>query len=71
MLSPRITLQAVIKRQVLEGVQAVVKLNRLTQLSGKIPIQIFDRSSGAENVSFNGKCAVKRTNTRQLILHRV
>lgn len=54
-LSPRITLQAVIKRQVLEGVQAVVKLNRLAQLSGKIALQVFDRSSGAENVNFNGK----------------
>lgn len=46
-----------IKRQVLEGVQAVVKLNRLAQLSGKISLQVFDRSSGVENVNFNGKHA--------------
>ncbi|KAL9111532.1 MAG: hypothetical protein Q9227_004020 [Pyrenula ochraceoflavens] len=48
-----LALQSVIKRQVVEGVQAVIKLTRMTQLSGKIPLQVFDRSSGVDNVNFN------------------
>jgi hypothetical protein len=54
-LNPRITLGAIIKRQVIEGVQAVVKLTRNTQYSLRIPLQVFDRGSGASNVNFNGK----------------
>ena len=48
-------LDAIIKRQIVEGVQAVVKLTRTTQNSGKIPLQVFDRSGGASNVNFSGK----------------
>lgn len=42
-LSPRLSLDAVIKRQVLEGVVAVSKLTRLNQVTVKIPLQLFDR----------------------------
>lgn len=42
-LSPRLSLDAVIKRQVLEGVVAVSKITRLNQLTVKVPLQIFDR----------------------------
>ena len=52
-LNPRITLAAVIKRQIIEGVQAVVKLTRSAQYSSKIPLQVFDRGSGQSNVNFN------------------
>jgi len=52
-LNPRITLAAVIKRQTIEGVQAVVKFTRNSQYSTRIPLQVFDRSAGASNVNFN------------------
>nr|POE64834.1 putative rna-binding protein c3h8.09c [Quercus suber] len=51
-LSPRLSEQAVIRRQILEGVLAVSRLTRANQDSGKIPLQIFDRSAGTENVKF-------------------
>jgi hypothetical protein len=52
---PRVSLAAVVKRQILEGVLAVVKLHRSSQMSGKIPLQLFDRTSGVENVRFEGE----------------
>ncbi|KAI1608639.1 hypothetical protein EDD36DRAFT_447435 [Exophiala viscosa] len=52
-LSPRLPLNGVVKRQIIEGVQAVVKLSQAAQYNSKIPLQVFDRSSGASNVNFN------------------
>ncbi|KAF7505984.1 hypothetical protein GJ744_012331 [Endocarpon pusillum] len=52
-LNPRITLGAVVKRQIIEGVQAVVKLTRHTQYNHRIPLQVFDRGTGATSVNFN------------------
>lgn len=49
-----VSLQAVVKRQIIEGVQAVVKIYRKSQVTGKIPLQIFDRSGGMNNVRFDG-----------------
>jgi hypothetical protein len=54
MLSPRILLSAVIRRQTIEGVLAIVKVSRSHQYSGKIPLQVFDRSNGVDNVPFKG-----------------
>ena len=54
-LSPRIELSAVIHRQIVEGILAIVKISRLNQYSGKVPLQVFDRSDGANNVRFNGE----------------
>ena len=51
---PRASLAAVVKRQILEGVQAVVKLYRGSLNTGKIPLQLFDRSGGVDNVRFEG-----------------
>lgn len=53
-MNPRLPLAVVIKRQILEGVQAVVRLTRQCQINVKIPLQVFDRSSGTENVRFDG-----------------
>ena len=53
-LNPRLQLSAVVKRQVLEGVQAVVFLNRSMQLASKISIQVFDRRGEGE-ASFDRK----------------
>ena len=52
-LSPRLPLAAVVKRQIIEGVQGVVKLVTAAQYNSKIPLQVFDRSQGTTNVSFN------------------
>lgn len=54
MLSPRILLSAVVRRQIIEGVLAIVKLSHSHQYSGKIPLQVFDRSNSADNVPFKG-----------------
>jgi nuclear polyadenylated RNA-binding protein 3 len=52
-LNPRLPLQAVIRRQILEGVHAVSKLDMRCQQSAKIPLQVFDRQGGANNVRFD------------------
>lgn len=52
-LSPRFPLQAVIRRQILEGVHAVSKLDMRSQNSSKIPLQVFDRQGGVNNVRFD------------------
>lgn len=51
---------AVIKRQILEGVQAVVKILRQSQVTGKIPLQVFDHSAGVDNVRYEGKSSNER-----------
>ncbi|KAJ9624165.1 nuclear polyadenylated RNA-binding protein 3 [Taxawa tesnikishii (nom. ined.)] len=52
LLSPRLSEQAVIRRQILEGVLAVSRLSRTSQQTGKISLQVFDRRGGADNVRF-------------------
>lgn len=52
-LSPRLPVELVVKRQILEGVIAVVKLTMPTQNVSKIPLQIFDRSRGANQVRYD------------------
>ena len=53
-LNSHLPLAAVVKRQIIEGVQAIVKLTRSSQYNGKVPLQVFDRSMGTE-VKFNGQ----------------
>jgi len=55
-LNPRLDIGAVVRRQILEGVQAVVFLNKKMQLDGKINLQVFDRRQGEANVRFDGSC---------------
>ncbi|TVY19179.1 putative RNA-binding protein [Lachnellula arida] len=52
-LSARLPLQAVIRRQILEGVYAVLQLDMRSQIESKIPLQVFDRQGGANNVRFD------------------
>ncbi|KAK0113757.1 hypothetical protein ONS95_014007 [Cadophora gregata] len=52
-LSPRLPLQAVIRRQIIEGVHAVSKLDMRSQNQSKISLQVFDRQGGANNVRFD------------------
>lgn len=55
LLSPRLSEAAVIRRQVLEGVLAVVRLTRDHQATGKLSLQLFDRRDGADNIKFERK----------------
>jgi nuclear polyadenylated RNA-binding protein 3 len=52
-LSPRLPLEVIIRRQILEGVLAVSQLDMRSQNSSKIPLQVFDRQAGADNVRFD------------------
>ncbi|KAK0910091.1 nuclear polyadenylated RNA-binding protein 3 [Friedmanniomyces endolithicus] len=52
LLSPRLSEQAVIRRQIVEGVVAVVKLGKGNQSSGRIRLQVFDRRGGVGSVGF-------------------
>lgn len=45
---------SIIQVHVLEGVFAVVDLDRKAQANGKIPVQVFNRSAGVSNVRFDG-----------------
>lgn len=52
LLSPRLNEAAVVRRQIVEGVVAVVKLTKMNQNTGKIGLQVFNRQGGHGNVSF-------------------
>lgn len=52
MLSSRLNEAAVMRRQILEGVSAVMKLGRINQATQKFGMSLFDRSGGA-NVRFD------------------
>lgn len=49
---------AVVRRQIIEGVHAVSRVTRASQQTGKIPLQVFDRRGGTDNVRFEGKSRV-------------
>lgn len=55
LLSPRLSEAAVMRRQIIEGVLAVIKLDHIVQAKNKYSISVFDRSAGAANVRFDGK----------------
>ncbi|CBX98388.1 hypothetical protein LEMA_P097970.1 [Plenodomus lingam JN3] len=52
-MSGRFPEPAVVRRQILEGVLAIVRLDTTGLAKGKLSVQIFDRRSGANNVQFN------------------
>ncbi|PVH97676.1 hypothetical protein DM02DRAFT_73776 [Periconia macrospinosa] len=52
-MSPRLDESAVVQRQIVEGVLAVVRLDSAALAKGKIDIQIFNRQHGVHNVQFN------------------
>ncbi|KAL1985124.1 hypothetical protein VTN96DRAFT_8253 [Rasamsonia emersonii] len=69
MLPPRVSLSATVQRQINEGVLAVVKLSRSNQYSGKIPLQVFDRSGGAGNVRFNEYSELELSVAAEMAVH--
>lgn len=54
-LSPRLSEAAVVRRQIVEGVLAIAKLNNATLSKGKVNLTVFDRRGGSGNVQFNGE----------------
>lgn len=55
LLSPKLPEASVMRRQILEGVLAVTKLDRNVQMANKFHLSVFDRSQGASNVRFEGE----------------
>lgn len=54
-MSPRLPEAAVVRRQIIEGVLAIVRLDTGSLAKGKVNVQVFDRRGGAGNVQYNGK----------------
>ncbi|OAA49634.1 Nucleotide-binding, alpha-beta plait [Metarhizium rileyi] len=52
-LHPRFPKDQVIQRQAAEGVHGVVDLDLRAQNLGRVPVQVFDRSAGSNNVRFD------------------
>ncbi|KAF1966769.1 hypothetical protein BU23DRAFT_311542 [Bimuria novae-zelandiae CBS 107.79] len=52
-LSPRLNEHAVVRRQIMEGVLAIVRLNDSSLARQKINVQLFDRRGGNGSVQFN------------------
>ncbi|KAL4888290.1 hypothetical protein BDV59DRAFT_196565 [Aspergillus ambiguus] len=69
MLGPRIPLNAAVQRQIVEGVLAVVRLARPNQFSRKIPLQVFDRTGGPDNVRFNEYPDVDPNMAAEVVFH--
>lgn len=66
-LNPRFPRDAVIQRQVLEGVHGVVELDVRAQSTAKISLQVFDRSAG-NNVRYDQYQELDPTIAAQLVL---
>ncbi|KAF2023882.1 hypothetical protein EK21DRAFT_79959 [Setomelanomma holmii] len=52
-MSRRFPEPAVVRRQIIEGVLAIVRIETSGFAKGKISVQIFDRRGGANNIQFN------------------
>ncbi|KAI0108752.1 hypothetical protein F4776DRAFT_674947 [Hypoxylon sp. NC0597] len=52
-LNPHFPREAIIQRQVMEGVHAVVELDFPSQQTGTISLQVFNRSAGRDNVRYD------------------
>ena len=71
LMMPNLSLSSLVRRQILEGVEAVVKLYRASRISGKIPLQVFDRSGGANNIRFEGTSTTTASNVNANTKHRI
>lgn len=68
-LNSRLPEHAVVRRQVAEGVMAVSKLTRASQQTVRIPLQVFDRRGGSNNVQFQEYADLEPTVAAEII-HR-
>lgn len=66
--NPRFPRDALVQRQVLEGVHGVVELDMRAQTMAKIPLQVFDRSAGNNNVRFDQYQDLDPTVAAELVL---
>lgn len=62
-MSPRLPEAAVVRRQIIEGVLAIVRLDTGSLAQGKVNVQVFDRRGGAGKVQFNGMSCFIGVNT--------
>lgn len=54
-LSPRLSLDDIVRKMIIEGVLAVIILNNQSQNQGRVTLQVFDRSGGDSNIKFESK----------------
>lgn len=52
-LSPRLPLPSVVQQMIIEGIMAIIFLNRQLQSQSKISMQIFDRRADSSDVKFD------------------
>ncbi|KAG5519742.1 hypothetical protein PMAC_000015 [Pneumocystis sp. 'macacae'] len=52
-LSPRLSLPSVVQQMIIEGIMAIIFLNRQMQSQSKISMQIFDRRADSSDVKFD------------------
>ena len=52
-LQPRWSEEDIVRRQILEGVLAVVHLYRADRMKNKVSLRLFNRSGGANNVTWD------------------
>ena len=69
-LNARLPLAAVVKRQIKEGVQALMKLTRNNQWNSKVPLQVFDRVPGTSNVNFNEYAELDIPVAADIVIHQ-
>ncbi|KAI9703949.1 MAG: hypothetical protein M1820_005731 [Bogoriella megaspora] len=67
-LSPRLSESAVTQQQMIEGVQAISRLTHASQASGKIPLQVFDRKGGMDNISWNNYASLDPNIAAELVI---
>lgn len=66
-LHSHLSREAVIQRQVMEGVHAVVELDFQAQRSGTVSLQVFNRSSGRDNIRYDQYQDLNPTIAAQLV----
>ncbi|KAF2129883.1 hypothetical protein P153DRAFT_339139 [Dothidotthia symphoricarpi CBS 119687] len=66
-MSGRYPEPAIVRRQILEGVLAIVRLDTSSLVKGNVNVQVFDRRSGATNVQFNEYADLDLTTVSMLV----
>ncbi|KAK3321585.1 hypothetical protein B0H66DRAFT_472835 [Apodospora peruviana] len=66
-VSPRLPREALVERQVLEGVHAIIDLDYAAQMQGRLSIQVFSRSGGS-NVRFESYQNIDPTIAAELVV---
>lgn len=54
-LGPGLDESLVVRRQIIEGVLAVMRVDRLSPTTQRFQLTVFDRTAGGNNVKFDGK----------------